>query len=218
MSGKQGTGVQCCLGLALSRTMQFGWVPVGQEITSGSLWPHCCHREKQPGKTSFLQWSAPTRSSQGSAEGRQSLQQKCDHQFWLLSCGVFHLFYRTSLTEGSFSSECFTFFKFQSVVFLNPLKITILGAQVACARRILCHKTAVTIRVWKTPQFHGFRSQDWAVPHPTWCPDRGEGAGRALGAPLEQPFLRVLHLRGRKLRFHPKSQQAVWRIPTSSKD
>lgn len=59
----------------------------------------------------------------------------------------FVVFYRTSLTEGSFSSECFTFFKFQSIVFLNPLKISIVGAQVVSAKRILCHKTAITIRV-----------------------------------------------------------------------
>lgn len=32
------------------------------------------------------------------------------------------------------------------------------------------------------------------------------------------PFLMVLYLRGRKLRFHPKSQHIVLRIPTSSKD
>lgn len=180
----------------------------------------------------FLQWFAPTRSSGlwwGQATSAQSLQQKCDHQFWLLSCGVIFLFYRTSLTEGSFSSECFTFFKFQSIVFLNPLKIIILGAQVASAKRILCRKTAVTIRMWINPWFLGFWSQDWSVPCPTSCPGRGEGAGsktqpllsrESSGVPLNTTtaLSRVLHLRGRKLRFHPKSQQAVLRIPTSSKD
>lgn len=110
----------------------------------------------------------------------QSLQQKRDHHFWLLSCFGFFPF----LAEGSFFSECFTFFKSQSILFLNPLKITILGAQVTSAKRILCHKTAITIKAWKNPWFHGFWSQNWSVPNPTSSPGRGEGAGRRM-----QPLL-----------------------------
>lgn len=92
------------------------------------------------------------------------------------------------------------------MVFLNPLKISILGAQVASAKRILCHKTAITIKVGKKSQFHGFGESGLmcALSHlPFSSPGRGEGAGRAVGdhlgqMPLAEPFLRVLHLRERK--------------------
>lgn len=100
-------------------------------------------------KTDFCN-DLPQQGAQGSGEGRQPLLRAFSTSvitsFGFYPVGFF-LLYRTSLTQGSFSSECFTFFKFQSILFLNPLKITILGAQVASAKRILCHKAAITIRV-----------------------------------------------------------------------
>lgn len=92
----------------------------------------------------------PQQGAEGSGEGRQPLLRASNRSaiagFGFYPVFFFFLFYRTSPAEGSFFSERFTFFKFQSIVFLNPLRITILGAQVASAKGILCHKAAITIR------------------------------------------------------------------------
>lgn len=90
----------------------------------------------------------------------------------------FFLFYRTSLVEGSFFSECFTFFKFQSIVFLNPLRITILGAQVVSAKRILCTKLLLPLEHEKNTNFmaSGVKTDLPPIPPHLLAEEREQGA------------------------------------------